>query len=280
MSQYLSNIAARSAGNNTPPILPSTRLFNAVDSGIMPGFADENNSPGRAEQNQFVQQGNVPVQPVPLQRVQQAVVLNKADTKEQERNTEPYYFSKHIEREETVTAGGHTKNKSTETIHFKMELPSQKTTEVNATVRQNLNEPGFVHKAVSKIVPGKKDKKDQTGEKAGGELTEADGVDEMVPVKTQNIKPPVDDPGKNKLLPVHPGIERIIPNQPDQVDKKAMADNKLTEAAPKLVIGKIIVEILPPTLPASQKIITRVVQSASKDSFSKSNKLIFGLGQL
>ena len=96
----------------------------------------------------------------------------------------------------------------------------------------------------------------------------------------QQIYPPVDDQKINKLLPGNPFVQRITPNQPDQVNKKLVQNNKMNEAAPKLVIGKIIVEILPPKLPAPQKIITRVVESSSKDSFSKSNKFIFGLGQL
>ena len=56
--------------------------------------------------------------------------------------------------------------------------------------------------------------------------------------------------------------------------------NKTNQSVPKLIIGKIIVEILPSKLPAPQKIITKVVQPPSKDSYSKSNKLIFGLRQL
>lgn len=51
-------------------------------------------------------------------------------------------------------------------------------------------------------------------------------------------------------------------------------------AAPKLVIGKITVEVVPPAAPVPQKIITRTVQTSSSASQPKNNRLSFGLGQL
>lgn len=284
MSQYLSNIAARSAGNDTNALLPSMPVFNAADSAMAEDFSAENIIPGSAVQDQFVQQSIVPVQPIPLQQVQQATVLNAATTKEQERNREPSYFSKHIKREEAVEENSPVKNNSPETISFKTDSPSQKTaveTVVeNVTVKRNEYEQIFIHKTVSKNVTGKKETKEQTGEEKRDEVIETGQVDEIVPVKMQKTNPPVDKQKKNKLLPAISPVEQITPNQPDQLNKRSVQNNKMNDAAPKLVIGKIIVEILPPALPVPQKVITRVVQSSSKDSFSKSNKLIFGLGQL
>jgi hypothetical protein len=75
-------------------------------------------------------------------------------------------------------------------------------------------------------------------------------------------------------------LQRIIPSNKDVEPKRRVHSSNTNQPAPKLVIGKITVEILPPKLPAPQKIITRVVQTPAKDNFSKSNKLSFGLGQL
>ena len=243
MSQYLLNITARSTGNNINALLPSTPVFNAVDSRIVPGFKEENNIPDNAGQTQLVQQSIVPVQPA---------------IKEQVRNREPSYFSKHIKRDEVEEEISPTRDQLIETKNFRIEKPSQITWVEKVAVNSDLNEPAFVNKAVSKIALKKKEAREKKVENTGDELIETGQVGEIAPVKMQKINPPV---------------ELITPNQPGQLNRRYVQNTKMKEAAPKLVIGKIIVEILPPKLLAPQKVITRVVQSSSKNSFSKSNKL-------
>jgi hypothetical protein len=253
MSEYLLNIAVRSTGVVTNGLLPAMPVFNAVDPGIVEDLTAENNIPGSAAQDQFVQQSIVPVQPVPLQKLQQAAVLNKTETKEQKENSGRSYFSKHIERVEAEQANSPVENKTRETIPFKMEGPSQKIAIESLGVKNKINELIPVNKKVSKVIPEKKQVTDPS-------------------VKNEDLK-------KNKLKPERLHIERITPNQPGMENKRP-GQNKKQQQAPKLVIGKIIVEILPPIKPVPQKVITRVVQSASQNSFPKSNKLSFGLGQL
>jgi hypothetical protein len=288
MSEYLLNIAARSAGNAANDLLPSTPVFNATDAEPINDFAEENNLQDSVVQNQTVEQNIVQVQPVPLQKVQPAVILNRTEITEQQKNMETSYFSKHVERVEAEAENSTVKTKPTETVSFKIEQPSEKTGAENAIGVENAivkpvkKESAFVNKTVSKIIPEKKAIKKQPEEKEVDNISETFRADETISVKKQKINPAVEDENqkKNKLLPTILPIERITPNEPNQVNKISVQNKKMNEAAPKLVIGKIIVQMLPPKLPVPQKVITRVVQSSSKPGFSKSNKLSFGLGQL
>jgi hypothetical protein len=288
MNQYLLNIAARSNGNVTNELLPSKQIFNAVDAGISEGFTEENNIQDSALQNQFVHQSIVPAPLIMPQKVQHADGLNKTETGMQERNIETSYLSKHIERVTPEEENTPAKIKAIETTSFKIDQASQITAIENAVLKPDVNEPAFADKTVSKIIPEKKATNKKSAEKNPDDVSEADNLsetshaDEIRSVIKQKINPAVEeeDRKKNKLPPTNSRIERIIPNQPSHVNKRPVQNNKANEAAPKLVIGKIIVEILPPKLPVPQKVITKVVQSPSKNSFSKSNKLSFGLGQM
>ena len=171
MSEYLLNIAARSTGNNTNDMLPSKPVFNVNDTVISQDFTEENNIDNAAVKNQFAQQKVVPVQPVKPQKIQQAAtVLNKPDAGFIQHNIETSYFSKHIERVEAEKESIPEKNKSTETVSFKIEEPSQKTGVEYVERQQNLNEPVLVNKAVSKITPEKKDRAAITDNQPGTEV--------------------------------------------------------------------------------------------------------------
>ncbi len=292
MSDYLLNIAARGEANDMKGLMPATHsFFSAVDAGIVEDFATENNIPDSAAQNQFVQQSILPDQPSPLQKAQPAVVLDRTELKKEEKNTETSYFSKHVERVEAKEENSTLKTNIAETVSFKIEPPTpKKDVDVveNTALKPYENEPNFDGKIASKIIPEKKETKKKSGEKRTDDVSETDTFskpshsDEKRIVVKQKINPAFDDEDrkKNNLLPATIPAERIIPKQPNQVNKLSVQNNMLKEAAAKLVIGKIIVEILPPKLSAPQKIITKVVQSPSNDSYTKSNKLIFGLGQL
>ena len=159
--------------------------------------------------------------------------------------------------------------------------PSQKITEQSLNAGNNVNETIPVNKTVSKIITEKKELNKSKVEKKDSKTADVVYADEEVSVKKQMINPVKDEvQKKNKLQQNNSRIERITPIQPDTEHTKPVQRININQPAPKLVIGKIIVEILPPIKPAPQKVITRVVQSPANDHHSKSNKLIFGLGQL
>lgn len=241
MSEYLLNIVARSMGNNATGLLPSKPVFNSADAGTVQDFAAENNIEDNALQNKFVEQ---------------KIGLHKTGAGFSQNNIETSYFSKHIERVETGEEEINlVKNKATETISFKIDEGAP---QAAALDNKNLNEP-VVNKIVSKIAPGRKDTKKQ--------IIQPSGKSDEFQNKKINLSEKV-------------RLERITPNQPEQMHKRLVQNSKKNETVPKLIIGKIIVEILPPKLPVTQRTLTKVVQSSSKDNYSKSNKLIFGLGQL
>jgi hypothetical protein len=285
MSQYLLNIAARNTGSDANELLPLVPLFIAVNTGIGENFIEENDTQDNAIQNQSVEQGIVPPQPLMPQKAQQAAVLNETEKGLAKKNTQASYFSKHIERVAAEKENGSVKNKTVETVSFKMHEAASEGVVKNTGDKQNVYETGFVNNTVSKITPVKKITKKQTSEKANKKTVAANlnEADEIIFAEKQIIQPAdktTEVQHKKINLSDNSGIERIIPNEPGQLNNKPMQRSKEHEAAPKFVIGKITVEMLPPKLPAPQKIITRVVQSPSKDGYSKSNKLIFGLGQL
>lgn len=297
MSQYLLNIAARNTGNNAGELLPSKPVLNGEDTRIIDqDFTEANEIPDNAVQDQLVKQTVVPALPMMPQKVEQAAILNETQTTPTQKNKETYYFSKHIERVESAIENRPLKNKTAETISFKInEEPSQAAVE-NVTGKQPVYAKVFVNNTVSKITPEKKDTKKQPFEKAnkkankktnkmvvGVNLNEPVEANEIIFSEKQIIQPAdktAEVQNRKINLSDNSGIERIIPNQPEQLNNGRKQNKKEHEAAPKLVIGKITVEMLPPKLPAPQKVIARVVQPPSKDGYSKSNKLIFGLGQL
>ena len=94
------------------------------------------------------------------------------------------------------------------------------------------------------------------------------------------ISPYVPDPPRRDQ-PVR-GIREIMPNMPDlsSTDQKMTNVPPKSGAQPKLVIGKITVEIIPPPANLPQKVITRVIGKTSEENQPKTNRLSFGLGQM
>lgn len=77
-------------------------------------------------------------------------------------------------------------------------------------------------------------------------------------------------------------IREIMPQinySPTYAAEKPLGGPK-EKATPKLTIGKITVEIIPPATQPPAKIITRTVQAPPSENHSKINRLSFGLGQL
>jgi hypothetical protein len=288
MSEYLLNIAARNMGSNSNELLPSATLLNITDTKMGEDFNENNDIQYNAIQNQSFQEGIVSAQPLTPQKAQLNDVLNETEKGSTQKKTENSYFSKHIERVAAEKENEPLKNKAVETISFKIDEEASNNIVANTGDKQNENEQIFANKSILKILPEKKETKKQTSKKTnkkpeGISLNENINTDKIIYSEKQIIHPSDNrDEIKNEKITLSNNlrVERITPNLPEQLSKILVQNNKMNEATPKLVIGKITVEILPPKLPTPQKIITKVVQSPSKDSYSKSNKLIFGLGQL
>lgn len=77
-------------------------------------------------------------------------------------------------------------------------------------------------------------------------------------------------------------VQEIMPRIPESFsqDKQRSAAESKNETVPKLTIGKITVEIVPPPASQPQKVITRIVQKPADDNNGRMNRLGIGLGQL
>ncbi|NCA84379.1 MAG: hypothetical protein EOM83_02265 [Clostridia bacterium] len=306
MSHYLSDIASRSIGNEPHFLRPSTPLFTPSDPEISPDVADENNLHENAGHNQFVPQNIIPVQPIRLPDLQQPDITSRAESPALDENNGSFYFSKHIERVEPDQEKKPVVHQFHESGSFKTEETSQRfsvksiseknkvieTTFEDKTVLKIIpeekgsenrkNETTFEDKTVSKITPEQNGSKNPKSEILDNKTNEAaDREDEIIINKKLIINPAAKDeaPKKSELRPNSSPIELLKPNRLNQ-DKPIQVINKTKQPAPKLVVGKIIVEILPPIVPIPKKTLTRFVQPSSANSHSKSNKLSFGLGQL
>jgi len=276
MSQYLLNIAARSTGNGSTELLPSKAVFNGAGTIASREFTEDNNT---QDNGSFVQQNVFPAQPVMPQKVQQAIVLNATETGMAQKNIETSYFSKHTERAAAEWENSPVKNRASESVKFNIDDETLQGTVKNTGATQNFIAPLLIKQSVSKNLFEKK----ATKNPAEISLNETANTDDIIYSEKQNIQPS-DKTAKiqSKKINLSENLqpERITPNQREKMHKRPLQKSKTNETAPKLIIGKIIVEILPPKLPVTQKVINRVVQSPSQNNHSKSNKLIFGLGQL
>jgi hypothetical protein len=71
-------------------------------------------------------------------------------------------------------------------------------------------------------------------------------------------------------------IKRLHPVQPLNIP----VNTRNNQSAPKLVIGKITVEVVQAERPTPAKVVNRVIQVPSDSNRASTNKLSFGLGQL
>jgi hypothetical protein len=288
MSEYLLNIAARNTTNNSNELSPSASLFNEAKTGVSEGLIEKNDIQNNAMQNKFFHQGIDTAQTLTPQNAQLDAVLIETEKGLTNKNFENSYFSKHIERGTAEKENRTLNNKTVEKLNFEIGEGTSNNILGNTGDKKNEYEQIFASKSVSKFLPEKKDTKKRTSKKtykrSGDIILSESFPSDKKKYSEKKIIQPADkrDESEDKKITLSNNlrIERIAPNQPEQLSKIPVQNNKMNEATPKLIIGKITVEILPPKLPVPQKIITRVVQSSSKNSFSKANKLSFGLGQL
>jgi hypothetical protein len=188
-----------------------------------------------------------------------------------ERRFEKTYIVKHIERlapgeDNTRQSDDHTKSITTNYIAPEANTAQVKSTE-NGHPEKNVSgdqEPVNIYMKPN-TEPG--DKKTTPAE------------NERPLIEPSPTTAPIPESKKIthiETLKIVPKVAKLNPPLPNPVAPVA----KGNRSAPKLVIGKISVEILPPAAPQPAKVVTRVVQAPSYSESSKTNKLRFGLGQL
>ena len=239
MSAYLLNIAARSTQNANNNLLPSTPAINIAGPETVSNFANESNIQDRIGENKSGQQNLFHVLPDPLQKAQPAVVLYRTEIKDRGENIRTSYFSKHVERVEAGEENGTVKAKPAATVSDKIDQPFQKAAAENVVPEPVTNESVSVNKKDSKIIPDKNVSAKQSGKNKTDYISKGVQADEMVSVKKQIINPGVEpeDQKKDALRRGNLPVVRLTPNQPHQVNKISVQNNKMKEAGPKLVIG-------------------------------------------
>lgn len=227
-----------------------------------------------ARQKQTKKGGIKHVQLNPVSRLQDQK-QNAASTGDNKKNIETNYSSKILEQPDI--SGKHIiyEGSSSKTnIKKDFENPGTGSGKTILKTASNKEIPGSAYPANTKKISSAN----------SNEKTEKPEDNEQVQTLVTGKKPVITNSSmENPIKEDHPLIRPVVVpiTATRQVpEKDRPLRNKTNQPVPKLVIGKIIVEILPPKLPAPQKVITRIVQSSAKETHTKSNKLIFGLGQL
>lgn len=282
MNPYLATIAARSAQSGTQSLVPTVSEPTVFDERSRIAENED------FQENESLQQNPEPVQPAQIQPARSPEIKNKVPV--DNRGSEIAYFSKHVERLNNVEVGNTFRDNPLETEGIESEEPSKWIDTIADPVnpKDSVPSPNTNSNTVS---PKKENEKqitikppDITAEMGtSDEPSKLGKMDEPIrPVGKQKglITPSMDEIQKdNKLIPKKTPIDRLIPNMEGNENNRLIQNKKQT-ANPTLVIGKIIVEVLPPKPNLPPKIIKKVVSQPSQPISSKSNKLIFGLGQM
>lgn len=209
------------------------------------------------ERDESKQKSEEEIFPVKIE-VRDSPSSHKIEIIEPKKNIQLSYFSKHIERL-------NTNEKNSPVI----DEPLQQNIQDSIHFESNENVSSSAKKVISKMIPDKED----------NETQELNKKSESAEQKIDNLSPEVEQ--QKKISPVINSYEltRITPSQPI-LEKSVPLNNKSKQEKPRLVIGKIIVEVLPPEKQAPPRVVTKVVQQSSDNNNSKINKLSFGLGQL
>lgn len=302
MSNYLSAIAARSNQNNNIPLMPPVPAMSDADAGLVQDFADQNffmessqkengksslipSSPERAEFNkktpwdksdenkpaedfsinELNHKNKVQIQPDIPQQILPDTFKDNREAKDSTNINITPYITRHVER---MIVNEKSRND-------KIAFMSANAKNHAGLSKKSEDYPENL--SVKNIQSNASEAKD------GSFLNPLESAERMNDIRKREsnnnhkVKSEKTSLVKNTIGP--PILPRINPVQAF-ADISSQARNRNNPPTPKLVIGKITVEILPPAAQPSTKIITRVVQSPSTENFSKMNRLNFGLGQL
>ena len=274
MNHYLTNIAARSAGDEG-------KFLNPVSTES--AVSDEQSSAegqDNFQHNELVQQSILPDSANQIQSVKSSGINNKLETPLYVESNARSYFSRHTKRLSGIESGNTSQNDFLETKAVKFEEDSEKAEVMLEPIGPDENKSFIDNKTGLNALPEMTGKMKQTLDFSVHKSGKLNEVVDPVNEQKQFISPLTEVTKKaDKLVSKKMGVERIVPNL-ERNENKRHIQNKKQQTNPKLVIGKITVEILPPIATGPPKTITRVVSPSSKPTSSKSNKLIFGLGQM
>jgi len=302
MSNYLSAIVARSNQNNNISLMPSLPAMSAANAGMVQDFADENffmdssqkengksslipSSPERAEfskkspwdksdenkpgkdfsTNELNHKNKVQIQPDIPQQIMPDTFKENIEAKDSNIINITPYITRHVERmivneksrnDETDFMSANAKNYAGLTKKSE-DYPDNLSVKNNQSNASEAKDGSFLNPQESAERMNDSRKR------------ESNNNHKLKNEKSSLVKNTIGTP----ILP------RINPVQA-VADVSSQTRNRKNPPTPKLVIGKITVEILPPAAQPATKIITRVVQSPSTENYSKMNRLNFGLGQL
>jgi len=281
MDHYLSDIASRSTGENFPVIMPVKPGVYFHDAGLANDVMGENDSQDYSRKDQKIRQNSTPVQPRELRELQHADNKGMSNNRMSDRHPGKSYFTRYVERVETVKEKDVAKNLPQQKVHPEKGEPFQNEPDGIPRVKDDIGETTEVSKTGSIIFPAKKGADEQNDETSGIRPMEKVHDDETDAIKEQSLLLSAEDERQDTInIPDEISPERhIFPNRP-VIENKTPVQNKIHKEAPKLVIGKITVEIIPPVVPLPQKTITKVIHASSDNISLKANKLSFGLGQL
>jgi hypothetical protein len=299
MSSYFSQIASRSGQLSVAQVVPAINLATSQGS----SFNEVQPFDGEVSRNAAQQDYNIPEQSLALEgRVKQlennslltptgpdyaeksAVERKREKLHVEEQPTVPSYITRHVERATVLEKENQDSN------HSYTRMPTERTNEAGK-VDFNKSVQEFIDPEDNKNVFSITERANSDNEKAETKFQKSrqqqyNTLKPSVPFKQQISleKQRIVEPTDRKVSTEIPKktAERLSLVQPSQkqAESSMAANSKPNRHTPKLVIGKITVEVLPPEKPALPKIITRLIKNTPASEHSKPGKLSFGLGQL
>ncbi|MEO8148094.1 MAG: hypothetical protein ABI723_10675 [Bacteroidia bacterium] len=278
MSNYLSGIVARNIPDNAPSLRPATPLMSTPHSDPFEQTINDQPAFNSLQQTDSpFNQTNEPPQNI-IKPVVQKEFKNNIESPIQNKSFDIPYITKHIERLEFIESKEQKEPIATKDA-FTSFIPPVKTDLIKSNNEEVIEVP-----VNSSIEPrNKKDKGEQKKESINIEPVFMEQKP-MSSIKNPLITPPFKNDKSKKIAPVKntSNVARLNPVQRSVQHSAPLPkiNTKNNEPAPKLVIGKIIVEIVQPEKPAPPKVVNRIIQAPSALNSSKTNNLSFGLGQL
>ncbi|MBK7110688.1 MAG: hypothetical protein WAU21_09430 [Chitinophagales bacterium] len=253
MNNYFAKLAARNNQENNHSLLPIISTNTLSNEKALIDEREKLKPTEFAQKNEDFQQDLLTIQPQPKQSI-----LEKNETPELKNNNVTSYLLKHIDRINDFENKDAAINNHYTSEEMKYE-DSAKSLKKPKQPLGNLT-PNSTKSILSE--------EDYSNSKSYTE----ENPEFILPSQIQSLS-------SNKLISNKKGVERIVSNMGANKNKQ-LVHNRNQIASPKLVIGKIIVEIISPKTISPPKIITRIVSQNAKPNSSKSNKLSFGLGQM
>ncbi len=252
MSNYFSNIAQRSIEKIAAPNLSATTNFTQNTEPEI-GVTYEKPFEGDGFEKEEIAKGN------------STFYINQIVENKDIATNISNYFSKNIERNIFNSNFSNKSFSSNIEQNFNIETQNNKLVDIsNVSPQTNKNEHVsnqiFESNAINDI----------------WKISEKETIKENLVLKTtQKLEPSIKENSIFEKTQIS-NNNQLQPLQEVQMNVKT----DVQPQAPKLVIGKITVEITQPAPPIQQKVFNRIVQEPAPSNYSKMNRLSFGLSQL